>query len=365
LIRRHPHVFGENKTDTADQALQRWEKEKAKEKASQLDSSILEGVPRGLPALQKAARILEKVTKVGFQWKDLEGPLHKVDEELQELKAEIQELDRNPEVIKKVEMELGDLLFTISNLAYLLKINPETALRGTLVKFDKRFRYVEKKLKERGKLPEQSDLQEMDALWNEAKKIESVQVWGLTGGIASGKSTVAQIIAQEFGVPIVDADALSKKIVETDSEIQKEILHLFGTLDRSQIREKVFQDNEARKALESLLHPRIQKESRKLIEDLALQHPIIIYEATLLIETGRHQELTGLIVVEASEETRIQRLHSRNQFNREQAEKIMASQARDADRKPHASFVIENNGNLEQLRSEIKKLPIFNLKSEI
>ena len=172
LIRRHPHVFGDVKADNAAAALQSWEKQKAQEKEGGKEGgkespSVLSGLPKALPALQRSARLIEKVTHVGFQWKDIQGPLEKIDEELCELKREIEKKDK-----VKMEEELGDLLFSLCNLASLLKLNPENALRGTLSRFEKRFRYVESKLREQGKKPEQSTLEEMDALWNEAKKQE-------------------------------------------------------------------------------------------------------------------------------------------------------------------------------------------------
>lgn len=170
LIRRHPHVFGDTKADSADSAIQNWEKEKAKEKASkQADASVLDGLPKGLPALQRSARTIEKVTKVGFQWKDLEGPLAKVDEELAELRREI---SAEKPVRERIEAELGDLLFTLCNVGYLVKASPEDALRGTLSRFESRFRHVEKRLREQGKSPEQSTLEEMDRFWDEAKTME-------------------------------------------------------------------------------------------------------------------------------------------------------------------------------------------------
>lgn len=175
LIRRHPHVFGEVKADSAETAFQTWEKQKAKEKASQPEASTLDGVPQGLPALQRAGRVIEKVTQVGFQWEDMHGPLAKVDEELSELKAEIYALEKdrkNDDLRKKVESELGDLLFTVCNIGYLMKANPEDALRGTLKRFESRFRFVEKQLKALGKKPSESNLEEMDRYWNEAKMKE-------------------------------------------------------------------------------------------------------------------------------------------------------------------------------------------------
>ncbi|HUP58680.1 MAG TPA: nucleoside triphosphate pyrophosphohydrolase [Bdellovibrionota bacterium] len=175
LIRRHPHVFGDAKADSEETAYQTWEKQKAKEKSAKPEASVLDGVPKGLPSLQRAARVIEKVTKVGFQWSDLEGPLAKLEEELGELKAEVKALEKNKSdeaLKKKVEGELGDLLFSVCNVAFLMKLNPEDALRAQLRKFEKRFRHVERRLKEKGKSPEQSTLEEMDGFWNEAKKLD-------------------------------------------------------------------------------------------------------------------------------------------------------------------------------------------------
>jgi tetrapyrrole methylase family protein / MazG family protein len=175
LIRRHPHVFGDAKADSEETAYQTWEKQKAKEKSAKPEASVLDGVPKGLPSLQRAARVIEKVTKVGFQWSDLEGPLAKLEEELGELKVEVRKLEANKgdETLKrKVEGELGDLLFSVCNVAFLMKLNPEDALRAQLRKFEKRFRHVERRLKEKGKSPEQSTLEEMDGFWNEAKKLD-------------------------------------------------------------------------------------------------------------------------------------------------------------------------------------------------
>lgn len=184
LIRRHPHVFGDVKVADADSAYQSWEKQKAKEKVSKPNASILDGVPKGLPALQRAARFIEKVTKVGFQWNDLNGPMDKLDEEMAELKTEIHTLEtmrggvataegaEADQVRRRIENELGDLLFSICNVAFLTKTLPEDALRGTLARFESRFKHIERRLKEIGKNSEDSNLEEMDQFWNEAKKLE-------------------------------------------------------------------------------------------------------------------------------------------------------------------------------------------------
>lgn len=175
LVRRHPHVFGEIKADSADSALKTWEKQKQKEKASNPNASVLDGVPKSLPALQKTARVIEKATRVGFQWKDLHGPLEKLDEEFNEFKAElaaVTDKKPSPEEKARIESELGDFFFSLCNVAHFLKISPEDSLRGTLSRFESRFRHIEKKLKEQGKTLEQSSLEEMDAYWNEAKQLE-------------------------------------------------------------------------------------------------------------------------------------------------------------------------------------------------
>lgn len=170
LIRRHPHVFGDAVADDAESAFKNWERLKAQEKEEKKKKgetpSVLDGLPKGLPSLQRTSRMIEKVSKVGFQWSDLEGPLAKVDEEFQELKTELKAATIDS---KRVESELGDLLFSICNLAHMTKINPEDALRGTLARFESRFHFVEDRLREQGKSPEKSTLEEMDALWNQAK----------------------------------------------------------------------------------------------------------------------------------------------------------------------------------------------------
>jgi tetrapyrrole methylase family protein/MazG family protein len=176
LIRRHPHVFGDGVANNEESAFQNWEKEKAKEKASKPEASILDGTPKGLPALQRVGRVIEKVSKVGFQWKDLKGPVEKLDEELGEFKAEAIKLEKaqdseKPAARARLQEELGDLIFSLCNVAYLMKLSPEDALRGTIGRFEARFKHVEKSLKKQGKTPEQSNLEEMDQYWNEAKKL--------------------------------------------------------------------------------------------------------------------------------------------------------------------------------------------------
>jgi tetrapyrrole methylase family protein/MazG family protein len=177
LIHRHPHVFGENAPELqgldADGVLRNWEKIKAEEKAKKsAEASVLDGLPKGLPSLQRTTRLIDKVTRVGFQWPDLNGPLEKLREELGEFETEVRELRQadGPEPRKKAQQELGDLLFSLCNVAFLLKLDPEEALRGTLSRFEGRFRHVETRLREQGKRPEDSTLEEMDRYWDEAKR---------------------------------------------------------------------------------------------------------------------------------------------------------------------------------------------------
>lgn len=181
LVRRHPHVFGETQVDGAEGVLQNWEKQKAAEKAAKsTEASVLDGLPRSLPALQRTTRLIDKVTRVGFQWNDLNGPLDKLAEELAEFQHEVRDLEAAlqsgaataEDLRTKAQKELGDLLFSLCNVGFLLKLNPEDALRGTLSRFEGRFRHVENRLREQGKKPEDSTLEEMDRYWDEAKLLE-------------------------------------------------------------------------------------------------------------------------------------------------------------------------------------------------
>lgn len=173
LIRRHPHVFGDASADSAESAYQNWERIKAQEKGAK--NSVLDGLPPALPALARTTRVIDKVTRVGFQWPDLKGPIAKLEEEVRELKEVALQLEAQPDntdLQKKVESELGDVLFCAANLGFTVKVNPEDALRSMLVRFEKRFRYVEKQILAGGKKLEESTLEEMDKHWDIAKKLE-------------------------------------------------------------------------------------------------------------------------------------------------------------------------------------------------
>ena len=165
LERRHPHVFGDEaaKPDGAAQKA-RWEDIKAAERVAKAQHGVLDDVPVGLPALARAAKLTKRAARVGFDWPSTAEVLDKLDEEVAELKAEIVAGD-----LDKARGELGDLLFVMANLARKLGVEPEDALRGTNAKFVRRFGFIEAELAKDGRTPEQSDLAEMDALWNAAK----------------------------------------------------------------------------------------------------------------------------------------------------------------------------------------------------
>ncbi|WP_172199245.1 nucleoside triphosphate pyrophosphohydrolase [Saccharibacillus qingshengii] len=172
LIFRHPHVFGDKAAGSAEEALKNWDAMKAQEKQMRgedaPEASLLDGVPRDLPALMKAYKLQKKAAKAGFDWETIEGALSKIEEELAELRSGLAE-GADPESLK---LELGDLLFSAVNASRFLDADPEEALSLVNNKFRRRFRYIEDKLRERGSSPQSSTLEEMDALWNEAKRSE-------------------------------------------------------------------------------------------------------------------------------------------------------------------------------------------------
>lgn len=166
LIFRHPHVFGDQQADSAGMVEQSWEQLKLKEKGRK--QTVLEGVPASLPALVKAYRIQDKARNAGFDWNQRHDVWDKVKEELGELEVEIEKMDGD-----KMEAEFGDMLFSIINAARLYKVNPDNALERTNRKFIYRFDYMEKKVKEQGRSLKDMTLEELEVIWQEAKKIES------------------------------------------------------------------------------------------------------------------------------------------------------------------------------------------------
>ncbi len=168
LIRRHPHVFGDAQVDDAEHVLRNWEQIKRAEPGSQGRESILDGIPPALPALMRAAEVSKRVVKVGFEWPNAEQVLDKVQEEIGELRAEIARGDT-----ARAADELGDLLFTLVNLARKLKVDPEEALRRMTLRFAARFRVIEQHAEAQGRAVGQLSLDEMETVWQAAKREHS------------------------------------------------------------------------------------------------------------------------------------------------------------------------------------------------
>jgi MazG family protein len=163
LVRRHPHVFGEESAASAGDVMRIWGEVKAaeKKKKGEAPAGLLEGVPRALPALMEAQQIASRAAKVGFDWENAGQVVEKLHEELAEFQSAAPE---------QVEDELGDMLFVLVNLARFAKVDPEQALRKTNAKFRKRFAHIESRLAEQGKTLKEATIEEMEALWQEAKR---------------------------------------------------------------------------------------------------------------------------------------------------------------------------------------------------
>ncbi|MCF1709873.1 nucleoside triphosphate pyrophosphohydrolase [Tabrizicola sp. J26] len=168
MLARHPHVFGEESRDkSAEQQTADWERIKAAERADKDEGRVLDGIAMGLPALTRAVKLQKRAARVGFDWPSTDEVVAKIAEEAQELVEARTSLTE-----AEITEEFGDLLFVMANLARHLKVDPEAALRAANAKFTRRFRRIEDWLAETGRRPEQSDLAEMDALWNRAKAEE-------------------------------------------------------------------------------------------------------------------------------------------------------------------------------------------------
>ncbi len=174
LIRRHPHVFGDESANTSGEVLNRWEQIKAEEKqlkganGTPANESILQEISRSQPAMLEARQIGKTAAKTGFDWRQFDDLIAKLEEEIAEVQQAraLQSADR----ADRMEEEVGDLLFMVVNIARHLKVNPEMALRRANAKFRERFGYIERRLHEQGKAMESADLEEMEELWQQAKK---------------------------------------------------------------------------------------------------------------------------------------------------------------------------------------------------
>ena len=168
MIRRHPHVFGEAEVRSSAEQTEAWEVIKAAERAAKgRNVSILDDVPVGLPALTRSVKLSKRAARVGFVWPEINQVFDKLQEEIAELRVEVEAGD-----IDKARDELGDVRFVVGNIARTLDLDPEDALRGSNAKFQRRFAYIEAALAAKGSSPAQSDLAEMDGLWNAAKLAE-------------------------------------------------------------------------------------------------------------------------------------------------------------------------------------------------
>lgn len=171
LVRRHPHVFGDMKIDSAQAQTQAWEAHKATERARGLahgrPAGALDGVAVALPALTRAVKLQKRAAHVGFDWPDVAGVLDKIEEEIGELRAELGAADH-----ERLLDEIGDLFFACANLARRLQIDPETSVRRANAKFERRFRLMEALLAERGRSPTEASLTELDELWDQVKAQE-------------------------------------------------------------------------------------------------------------------------------------------------------------------------------------------------
>jgi MazG family protein len=169
MVRRHPHVFGEEQADSADEVLRHWERIKKDEKRQDPngDTSILSSVPRALPAMMKAMLLGTRASRVGFDWERASDVVAKVDEEMEELRVAVTAGDRDA-----ARAELGDLFFALVNLARQLDLDPEESLERTNVKFRSRFRSIERQIARQGMTMEEAGTELMERLWGEAKKNE-------------------------------------------------------------------------------------------------------------------------------------------------------------------------------------------------
>ncbi len=176
MVRRHPHVFAAGDAEDAAAVKVRWDEIKAEEKAERrarrpaAEHGLLDEVPRALPALMEAVKLQKRAGTVGFDWNDIRAVLDKIREEVAEFEAELSDPARDA---RRVEDEIGDILFAVANLARHAGVDPEAALRGTNSKFRRRFRAIERGLQARGRSPAEASLDEMEALWSAAKRLEA------------------------------------------------------------------------------------------------------------------------------------------------------------------------------------------------
>ena len=177
MIRRHPHVFGQETATTSEEARQRWHTIKMTEKNHVENAGLLDSVPSGLPALIRAYRISERAARAGFDWKTISGVMEKVEEEWAEFKSEVDKipqsgLQQDSKAHEKLSLEFGDVLFTLVNVARFAKLHPETSLADSTRKFEKRFRHMEQAIAQNSRQLDSVSYTELNNLWEKAKKAE-------------------------------------------------------------------------------------------------------------------------------------------------------------------------------------------------
>ena len=178
MIRRHPHVFGQETAATSEEVRQRWHTIKMTEKNHAGNTGLLDSVPSGLPALIRAYRISERAARAGFDWKTISGVMEKVEEEWAEFKSEVDKLPQSglqpdSKAREKLSLEFGDVLFTLVNVARFAKLHPETSLADATRKFEKRFNHMEQAIVQNGQQIDAVSYSELNELWERAKKAES------------------------------------------------------------------------------------------------------------------------------------------------------------------------------------------------
>ncbi len=178
----------------------------------------------------------------------------------------------------------------------------------------------------------------------------------ITGGIGSGKSTIVKIF-NELGIPSIDADEVAKQVRNLPS-VHAEILKRFGTTDRLELRKIIISDPKAKDDIEAILLPQIKEFSEKKMKKIESKSsaPFLLYEAILIIQTGRIKEFDALIVVDATDEERTKRIQERDQVSEETAKGMMNAQMNRQEWIKNADFIIHNSGNLDQLRHEVRKI---------
>ncbi|QTA87650.1 nucleoside triphosphate pyrophosphohydrolase [Desulfonema magnum] len=173
MIHRHPHVFGNETVSSEEEIRENWRKIKKREKNHFRQTSVLDSVPVHLPALMRAYRISERAAGTGFDWEDISGVMEKVEEEWAEFKSELKQGTASETKKNDIALELGDLLFTLVNVARFIRIHPDTALTDAIKKFETRFKYMEKTISDSGRDINTVSQNEMNELWEKAKKIEN------------------------------------------------------------------------------------------------------------------------------------------------------------------------------------------------